>query len=62
MRVRKGSGADQVIEDRVVRIGLNNRVQAQVLDGLSEGEEVVVGEAAAGDKGSTNMRRAPGMF
>lgn len=62
VRVRKGSGADQVIEDRVVRVGLNNRVQAQVLDGLSEGDEVVVGEAAAGDKGSTNMRRAPGMF
>jgi len=31
--------------DRLVRIGLNNRVQAQVLDGLKEGERVVTSEA-----------------
>jgi macrolide-specific efflux system membrane fusion protein len=30
-----------------VRIGLNNRVQAQVLDGLKAGERVVTSEAPA---------------
>jgi macrolide-specific efflux system membrane fusion protein len=32
---------------RKVRIGMNNRVDAQVLSGLREGERVVVGEASA---------------
>ena len=30
------------IADRVVRIGLNNRVRAQVLEGLKAGEQVMV--------------------
>ena len=34
-----------VAKDRQVRIGLNNRVQAQVLDGLAVGEHVVTSEA-----------------
>ncbi|MEO8938023.1 MAG: efflux RND transporter periplasmic adaptor subunit [Burkholderiaceae bacterium] len=34
------------IEDRLVKIGLNNRVQAQVLDGLQAGDLVVTSEAA----------------
>jgi len=34
-----------VAQDRRVRIGLNNRVQAQVLDGLKAGERVVTSEA-----------------
>ena len=34
-----------VAQDRQVRIGLNNRVQAQVLDGLKAGEHVVTSEA-----------------
>ena len=34
-----------VAQDRLVRIGLNNRVQAQVLDGLKAGERVVTSEA-----------------
>lgn len=39
-------GADGRIEDRIVRVGLNNRVRAQVLEGLKEGERVVTAEAA----------------
>jgi macrolide-specific efflux system membrane fusion protein len=62
VRVREGVGADQKVVTRQVHIGLNNRVQAQVLDGLKEGDEVVVGEAAAGATGSGSTRRAPGMF
>lgn len=58
VRVQEGQGSEQRIVDREVSIGLNNRVQAQVLSGLKEGEAVVVGEAAADAKGSVNSRRA----
>jgi len=57
VRVQEGQGKDQRIVDRKVSIGLNNRVQAQVLSGLKEGEAVVVGEASADAKGSGNSRR-----
>ena len=36
-----------VAQDRLVRIGLDNRVQAQVLEGLKAGEHVVTSEAVA---------------
>ncbi len=36
--------------EKTVRIGMNNRVQAQVLDGLAEGELVVVSEAPPGGR------------
>jgi len=39
------SAGKGVPQDRQVRIGLNNRVQAQVLDGLKAGERVVTSEA-----------------
>jgi macrolide-specific efflux system membrane fusion protein len=42
------------LQDRLVRIGLNNRVQAQVLDGLKAGERVVTSEAAAASAASGN--------
>ena len=45
---------------RKVKVGLNNRVQAQVLEGLAEGDRVVVGDAASNS--STGMRRGPSMF
>ena len=41
------SAGKGVPRDRQVRIGLNNRVQAQVLDGLKAGERVVTSEAPA---------------
>ena len=53
-------GAQQTVT-RKVRIGLNNRVQAQVLSGLKEGELVVVGDAA-GASADGNPRRMPRMF
>ena len=55
VRVAKGDKGQQTVEERRVRIGLNNRVQAQVLEGLSEGEQVVVGDAS-GDKASGRQR------
>ncbi len=51
-------GAQKVVQ-RQVKIGLNNRVQAQVLEGLKADELVVIGDAA-GSGGAP--RRAPGMF
>lgn len=60
VRVLEGEPGAQRVSDRQVKVGLNNRVQAQVLSGLKEGERVVVGEASAG--GSGGSRRPPGMF
>jgi len=51
----------KMVVPRQVKIGLNNRVQAQVLEGLKEGEEVVVGEATSGSGGGAG-RRPGGMF
>lgn len=48
------------IEERQVRVGMNNRVRAEVLDGLREGERVVTSQAAAGAAGAQNgPRRGP---
>lgn len=55
VRVAKGEPGKQTIEERQVRIGLNNRVHAEVLEGLQEGEQVVVGDASANE--SAQMRR-----
>ncbi len=41
VRVIDGKG---VIEDRWVRIGLNNNVRTEIKEGLREGEQVVIGE------------------
>lgn len=46
-RVRVLEGEGRIVEKQV-RIGLNNRVQAQVLEGLQAGERVVTSEAKAG--------------
>jgi macrolide-specific efflux system membrane fusion protein len=48
VRVREGAK----IVDHAVRIGLNNRVQAQVVDGLRAGDLVVTSEAAAPKPGA----------
>ena len=42
VRIREG----ERIVDRTIRIGLNNRVQVQVLEGLQAGDQVVTSEAA----------------
>lgn len=51
------------IADRQVRIGLNNRVRAQVLEGLKSGEQVITSEAV-GPAGASNsgQRRGPPPF
>ena len=69
-RDREGRSSVRVVDStgqavpRSVKVGLNNNVNAQILDGLAVGERVVVGEAAAASAtggGSTRMRPPPGM-
>ena len=45
--------ANGQVEDREVTVGVVNRLQAQVLSGLSEGEQVVLAGNARSDKGRT---------
>jgi macrolide-specific efflux system membrane fusion protein len=52
-------GPEQRIETREVRIGMNNKVDAQVLDGLQEGDQVVIGEASGAVATTTSLRRGP---
>ncbi len=59
VNVLEQQGETKKVVPRQVKIGLNNRVQAQVLEGLKEGDEVVVGEAG-GSSGSGGMGRRPG--
>ena len=58
VRVLEGDEGEQKVVPRKVKVGLNNRVQAQVLSGLKAGEKVVVGEAGpAGSGGGGGGRR-----
>ena len=59
--VATGKKGEQVMEERKVKIGMNNRVQAEVLEGLKEGEQVVVGSASA-DGATGSGRRGMRMF
>ena len=47
-------------EPRTIKVGLNNGSNVEVLDGLKEGELVVVGEVTAGEKSSSNQRSPMG--
>ncbi len=38
---------DQTVEKRQVRVGIANNFQAQVLEGLNEGDNVITGDASA---------------
>ncbi len=53
-------GKDGQPEPRRIKVGLNNGSNVEVLEGLSEGDQVVVGEVSAADRanarGNTNMR------
>jgi len=62
VRVLEGDGQDAQVSTRQVKVGLNNRVQAQVLEGLKAGEKVVVGEGGANGAGGSGAGRMPRMF
>ncbi|WP_216332343.1 efflux RND transporter periplasmic adaptor subunit [Rhizobium sp. X9] len=50
--------ADSGISERKVKVGLNNKVTAEILSGLAENERVVTGELSAESK--TNSMPGPG--
>lgn len=52
-------GKDGQPEPRKIKVGLNNGSNAEVLEGLDEGEQVVVGEVSAADR--ANMRNNSNM-
>lgn len=48
--------ADGSVERRAVEVGVTNRVSAEVLSGLEEGEQVIVGVSAGSDAGGGSGR------
>lgn len=56
IRVPDAQGA---LQTRKVKIGLNNNVNAQVMSGLKQGEQVVIGQAAADADSDSSARRGP---
>lgn len=54
VRVATGGG---MLEDRQVELGISNRIQAQVLSGLAEGERVVAGRVPG--SGGERPQRSP---
>ena len=61
VNVLEGPEGARKVVSKQVKIGLNNRVQAQVLEGLKEGDLIVVGDASGGGAGK-GSGRPPGMF
>ena len=51
---------DGTVEPRTVEVGIDNRVNAQILSGLEEGEQVIIGEASANASGNGGGTRIPG--
>jgi macrolide-specific efflux system membrane fusion protein len=47
---------NNVPETRIIRVGINNSVYAQVLEGLQEGDKVVVGDSASVPETTTTAR------
>jgi macrolide-specific efflux system membrane fusion protein len=56
VRVESKSGQ---YEESKVRVGLNNNVQAQILEGLEDGQKVVIGEAVPGAPAAQPGQRRP---
>ncbi|AMN49047.1 MULTISPECIES: efflux RND transporter periplasmic adaptor subunit [unclassified Psychrobacter] len=50
---------DETVEERAVTVGIDNRVNAQILSGLQEGEQVIISEGSAKGSGSGRMRGGP---
>ncbi|RUP29146.1 MAG: efflux RND transporter periplasmic adaptor subunit [Curvibacter sp.] len=58
-------GGDGQLQSRTVHVGINNNVTVEVLDGLKEGEKVVLGNAAGAPSANgeqRSMRPPPGGF
>jgi macrolide-specific efflux system membrane fusion protein len=57
--VLTASGATQ---EKTVEVGIRNRVQAQILSGLEDGETVIINNAAGSQSGNRRNNFRPGMF
>lgn len=53
-------GADQRLQQRSIKVGINNNISAQVLSGLRAGEQVILGNAAAQPASSMRRMGPPG--
>ena len=51
---------DEQVEVRTIRTGISNSVQIQVIDGLRDGEKVIIGDSSNLPKTDTNNRPPPG--
>lgn len=66
-RSRDGTYAVRVVDEqgnaapRQVKVGINNNIQAQILEGLAEGDKVVVGDGSAAPSASGQQMRRPPM-
>lgn len=58
VRVLKDDGT---VEERTVEVGIDNRVNAQILSGLKEGEEVIISEESGKKSGSGRVPGGPRM-
>ncbi|MCF1502596.1 efflux RND transporter periplasmic adaptor subunit [Afifella sp. H1R] len=52
-------GADGNVAERKVKIGLNDKIRAEVVSGLSEGDRVVMGQPGAASDTTNGRRRGP---
>ena len=52
-------GRDGTVETRTITIGLDNKITVEVRDGLSEGERVITGQAAAAQTSSGGSSGRP---
>jgi len=52
---------DGTVEERTVKVGIDNRVNAQILSGLKEGEEVIISEESGKKSGSGRIPGGPRM-
>lgn len=50
---------DQTVEKRLVRVGISNNFQAQVLDGLKEGDTVITGDPSTAPDRNDNGEGGP---
>ncbi|WP_296403550.1 efflux RND transporter periplasmic adaptor subunit [Psychrobacter sp.] len=53
--------SDGSVENRPVKVGIDNRVNAQILSGLKLGEVVIIGENSSDKASGKQSRRPPGM-
>ena len=52
--------AKDEIEPRKVKVGINTNVSAQIIEGLKEGEKVVVAEVSADQRAARSQNRNSG--